>query len=208
MSIMVTRSKYSGFTIVELLIVVVVIAILAAITIVAYNGIQVRSENAKTISAVQAYRKALLQYATEKGSYPITGGYCLGTQYPVLDGTTSGCRHSSAVLPNTTAITFAPLLQPYLGGNSPMPSTRILYNAAGTTGYVGIYFYGTNYNYTLDGEKVVGIWYTIEDSSCPVGPVYSTTGNPNFTSPAVTRTSAITTSTSLCLILLPDASRL
>ena len=32
-----------GFTIVELLIVIVVIAILAAITIVAYNGVQERS---------------------------------------------------------------------------------------------------------------------------------------------------------------------
>ena len=34
-----SKSK-SGFTIVELLIVIVVIGILAAITIVAYNGIQ------------------------------------------------------------------------------------------------------------------------------------------------------------------------
>lgn len=37
-----SRISASGFTIVELLIVVVVIAILAAITIVAYNGIQNR----------------------------------------------------------------------------------------------------------------------------------------------------------------------
>ena len=36
-------SKKSGFTIVELLIVVVVIAILAAISIVAYAGIQNRA---------------------------------------------------------------------------------------------------------------------------------------------------------------------
>jgi prepilin-type N-terminal cleavage/methylation domain-containing protein len=37
------QSKARGFTIVELLIVIVVIAILAAITIVAYNGIQSRA---------------------------------------------------------------------------------------------------------------------------------------------------------------------
>lgn len=37
-------SSNKGFTIVELLIVVVVIAILAAITIVAYNGITYRSK--------------------------------------------------------------------------------------------------------------------------------------------------------------------
>ena len=42
--------KQKGFTIVELLIVIVVIAILAAITIVAFNGIQQRAKN----SAIQA----------------------------------------------------------------------------------------------------------------------------------------------------------
>jgi len=47
-----------GFTIVELLIVVVVIAILAAITIVAYNGIANRAkESAVMSSASQAYKK-------------------------------------------------------------------------------------------------------------------------------------------------------
>ena len=38
------KTSKQGFTIVELLIVIVVIAILAAITIVAYNGIQNRAK--------------------------------------------------------------------------------------------------------------------------------------------------------------------
>ena len=37
------KTKQKGFTLVELLIVIVVIAILAAISIVAYNGIQNRA---------------------------------------------------------------------------------------------------------------------------------------------------------------------
>jgi prepilin-type N-terminal cleavage/methylation domain-containing protein len=41
----VQNKQQSGFTIVELLIVIVVIAILAAITVVAYNGIQDRARN-------------------------------------------------------------------------------------------------------------------------------------------------------------------
>lgn len=49
------KQKQPGFTIVELLIVIVVIAILAAITIVAYNGIQNRAND----TVVQSELKAL-----------------------------------------------------------------------------------------------------------------------------------------------------
>ncbi|MEO5948950.1 MAG: prepilin-type N-terminal cleavage/methylation domain-containing protein [Candidatus Saccharimonas sp.] len=59
-----------GFTIVELLIVIVVIAILAAITIVAYNGIQDRAENTKTNQAVAQYAKALMAYKSLNSAYP------------------------------------------------------------------------------------------------------------------------------------------
>ncbi len=51
--------KQSGFTIVELLIVVVVIAILAAITIVAYNGIQNRAKNSAALSSATQVAKKI-----------------------------------------------------------------------------------------------------------------------------------------------------
>lgn len=64
------RRNNSGFTIVELLIVIVVIAILAAISIVAYNGIQERARVSSVSSALsQASRKVTL-YQAEHGSYP------------------------------------------------------------------------------------------------------------------------------------------
>ncbi len=60
-----------GFTIVELLIVVIVIAILAAITIVAYNGIQNRAKaSAAQASAKQAFTKIQTYATTNAEQYP------------------------------------------------------------------------------------------------------------------------------------------
>ena len=64
------RKSSSGFTIVELLIVVVVIAILAAISLVAYNGIQQRARDAQMLSDLTNAAKKFELYAAEKGSYP------------------------------------------------------------------------------------------------------------------------------------------
>lgn len=75
------NKKQTGFTIVELLIVIVVIAILAAITIVAYNGIQNRANNTQVVSLVRGYVTAIAAYNAEKGAYP-TGTSCLGVGYP------------------------------------------------------------------------------------------------------------------------------
>ena len=60
----------TGFTIVELLIVIVVIAILAAITIVAYNGIQARARDTARIEKVTAIAKAIELYQADNGRYP------------------------------------------------------------------------------------------------------------------------------------------
>lgn len=56
-----------GFTIVELLIVIVVIGILAAIVIVAYNGVQKRAADAKTVADTVAIKKAVLAERTLTG---------------------------------------------------------------------------------------------------------------------------------------------
>jgi len=61
----------SGFTIVELLIVIVVIAILAAITIVAYNGIQNRAKSSAAQStAAQAAKKLAIWQVDNAGQVP------------------------------------------------------------------------------------------------------------------------------------------
>lgn len=60
-------AKQSGFTIVELLIVIVVIAILAAITIVAYNGIRQSTEQSALLSNLSQQAKKLQTWNNVNG---------------------------------------------------------------------------------------------------------------------------------------------
>ncbi|MDB5177773.1 MAG: hypothetical protein JWO61_156 [Candidatus Saccharibacteria bacterium] len=62
----------SGFTIVELLIVIVVIGILATIVIVAYNGVQDRARATAASSALTQASKKLAIYQVDNGGYPST----------------------------------------------------------------------------------------------------------------------------------------
>ena len=59
-----------GFTIVELLIVIVVIAILAAISIVAYTGVQENARNTQRLSNAQTVIDAANAYNAENGAFP------------------------------------------------------------------------------------------------------------------------------------------
>jgi type II secretion system protein G len=87
--------KQKGFTIVELLIVIVVIAILAAISIVAYNGIQQRARDTKRASDIGQVKKMLELYKADVGAYPAV---CSG-------GDNAGCNLSNvstALVPKYT----------------------------------------------------------------------------------------------------------
>lgn len=59
-----------GFTVVELLIVIVVVAILAAITAVAFSGIQQRSRESRIVAQLSQARKNMELYRVEHGKWP------------------------------------------------------------------------------------------------------------------------------------------
>lgn len=61
------KLKQTGFTIVELLIVIVVIGILAAIVIVSYSGVQTRARAAAAMAGISSVEKAFQLMAAEQG---------------------------------------------------------------------------------------------------------------------------------------------
>lgn len=77
-----TPKQADGFTIVELLIVIVVIAILAAITVVAYNGIQERARTTAVNSDLATIQKAMLMYRANHGILPLSADWYSGTTMP------------------------------------------------------------------------------------------------------------------------------
>lgn len=60
----------SGFTIVEIIVVVTVIAILAGIGVVSYSGMQVRARDTERQADAESMRAALETYYEQKGDYP------------------------------------------------------------------------------------------------------------------------------------------
>jgi prepilin-type N-terminal cleavage/methylation domain-containing protein len=66
----------SAFTIVELLIVIVIIGILAALVIVAFNGVEARARDTKRKTDLSLIKKALQLYGTDNGNFIGTGSGC------------------------------------------------------------------------------------------------------------------------------------
>lgn len=144
--------RRDGFTIVELLIVIVVIGILAAITIVAFNGVQQRANNASRISAVSQLLKLTKSYQATYGDIPSASGanYCA-----TVDNICSSYDSTPNTGSNTSLITELRKI------GQPVESVPRL---SGTN-------YGILYNVWTDssrGSDTLQIWYWLDgqNQSC------------------------------------------
>ena len=73
-----TKHKHLGFTVVELVIVLVVIAMLVTITTVAYRTTQADSRDKKRQADALMLKAAVEEYYADNGSYPRTGACTTG----------------------------------------------------------------------------------------------------------------------------------
>lgn len=64
------NTSLKGFTIIELLIVIVVVGILTGITASAYTGIQQRAHNTSVSTSAKQFHTALMTYKALNGKYP------------------------------------------------------------------------------------------------------------------------------------------
>ena len=135
-----------GFTIVELLVVIVVIGILAAITIVSYSGITARANTTKALSNAQAVQTVAEIMNADNGYFPVTAAsFGTGSTTTKLPAgvTVQGAALTEA---STTTISYqycgataAPAVTAALGGkitywdySTGTVSTNVIFVGSGT----------------------------------------------------------------------------
>ena len=116
----------AGFTIVELLIVIVVIGILAAITIVAYSGITARANTAKAQTSAANTQKVAEAYNADNSAYPAS--------FSALQSYSGSAKIPTGITLQATAPTSA------------NGTTTLMYlpNTANTGGCIGYFNFTTN----------------------------------------------------------------
>ena len=97
---MISQIKQQGFTIVELLIVIVIIGILAAISIVAYNGVTQKARDDQRVSDARNIANAAASYNAEYGTWP-TARQVKGVDD--VTGAAAGTKFTTVKLTGTAA---------------------------------------------------------------------------------------------------------
>jgi len=157
-----------GFTIVELLIVIVVIGILAAITIVAYNGVTARANTTAAAATGATIAKKAEAYNAEKSNYPAQASLLAAT---ADSGTSYYIPLSSSDFLAAALTTSAPATKKtahfnyYVCGNGGTTAAATLSSMTGSSGTItGIRI--DTWNFTSNAVQTVTIG-TISGSGGP-----------------------------------------
>ncbi|MDN5275549.1 MAG: exported protein of unknown function [Candidatus Saccharibacteria bacterium] len=151
------KSNAKGFTIVELLIVIVVIGILAAITIVSYNGITARANTSSAQAAANtAAKKAEAYNADGNNRYTIAGTELTGAASTTTYQLT-GVSFSAASPFTTSNLPASPSVLNYWKCGSGTPANAAAIIAGNVVGNrFGYWNYQTNAVVFVDAGTVSG----------------------------------------------------
>jgi prepilin-type N-terminal cleavage/methylation domain-containing protein len=102
------HKRHQGFTIVELLIVIVVVGVLATIVIVGYNGVRSRSLDVSLKADSEQAAKILENDNTLNGAYPATGALAnSGKGLPRSNGNTYSYTPNNTTNPPAYSLTYS-----------------------------------------------------------------------------------------------------
>jgi len=164
-----TKIKQSGFTIVELLIVIVVIAILAAISIVAYNGIQGRARDSSADTVAASLSKKAKAYYTINSAYPTTVAQFNDTNSKEANLEGIKVTTATGAAPTTVAsATFGTT------STAPTPATALSEWQSGNR----VIYSGTATGYSITTVNASGAAETISEGTAPTG-TYTWTASVN-----------------------------
>jgi type IV pilus assembly protein PilA len=84
------KNIQKGFTLIELMIVIAIIGILAAIAIPAYQNYTIRSQVTEGLSLADGWKTSISEYYAQNGSFPTTSGSAGGPQTVAVSGASAG----------------------------------------------------------------------------------------------------------------------